>query len=321
LPALFIDVISLIFKLWRLRIDLYFDLEVYSAFSTVITTLSLSRNRYGFYIANTNFRRELHTHLVYFNDYQQISRIYLQFARACGINTLDLMMEKPVLKDKLVAEFLSALGKNKLPQDVSYIIVNPNASDLLFERRWPMEYFVSMLDGLTQNWPHPVFILGSPDERNYSRVLLEKLSDRAKKSVFDLTGEISFGAAMVFINRARLVITNDSGLYHVAASFKVPIISLWGPGRPEHYADTDSAGDSFVFYSSGIYCSPCIYRTDFPPCRGNNVCMKSISPKEVYKKTCQLLKVDALADTSGMERIYEAKKNKKFDIIIKHPGY
>ncbi|MBU2257599.1 MAG: glycosyltransferase family 9 protein, partial [Candidatus Omnitrophica bacterium] len=321
IPTIFIDVVGLIFKLWASRIDLYFDLEVYSAFSTVITTLSFSRNRYGFYIANTDFRRELHTHLVYFNDYQQISRIYLQFARACGINNQDLAMEKPVLKDEHLAEFSRTLGKNKLAQDIPYIIVNPNASDLLLERRWPMEYFVSLLESLAQNWPHPIFILGSEDERNYSRVLLEKLSDKAKQNVFDLAGEISFGAAMVFINKARLVITNDSGLYHVAASFKVAIISLWGPGRPEHYADTDSKEDSFVFYSSGIYCSPCIYRTDFPPCRGNNVCMKSISPKEVYRKASQLLKVDALADTSEMERIYEAQKNKKFDIIIKHPGY
>lgn len=321
IPALFIDAVTLIFKLWVSRIDLYFDLEVYSAFSTVITTLSLSRNRYGFYIANTNFRRELHTHLVYFNDYRQISSIYFQFARACGIDEADLQIEKPVLKDEFKLEFLTVLRKNKLSDTVPYIIINPNASDLLLERRWPMDYFVLLIDALAIDWPNPIFILGSPDERNYSRILWARLSDKAKKSVFDLSGEVSFGAAMVFINKARLMITNDSGLYHVAASFKTPMISLWGPGRPEHYADTDTADDSFVFYSPDIYCSPCIYRTDFPPCRGNNVCMKSIAPRGVYKKACELLKINANADTPGMERIFEIQRNKKFDIIIKHPGY
>ncbi len=318
---IFFDVLFLLPRLWHYKIDLYFDLEVYSAFSTVITTLSLSRNRYGFYIANTNFRRELHTHLVYFNDYRQISSIYFQFARACGIDKGDFGIEKPVLKDELKVEFLKAMQKNKFPETIPYIIINPNASDLLLERRWPMEYFVLLIDALVIDWPNPIFILGSPDERNYSRACWGKLSDKAKKNVVNLSGEVSFGAAMVFINKARLMITNDSGLYHVAASFKIPMISLWGPGRPEHYADTDTRVDSFVFYSPDIYCSPCIYRTDFPPCRGNNVCMKSIPPKEVYKKACELLKINADADTSGMDRIFETQKNKKFDIIIKHPGY
>ena len=73
-------------RLWHYKIDLYFDLEVYSAFSTILATLSLARNRYGFYIANTNFRREPHTHLVYFNDYRQISSSLFSIARACGID-------------------------------------------------------------------------------------------------------------------------------------------------------------------------------------------------------------------------------------------
>ena len=62
------------------------------------------------------------------------------------------------------------MQKNKFPETIPYIIINPNASDLLLERRWPMEYFVSLIDALVIDWPNPIFILGSPDERNYSRV-------------------------------------------------------------------------------------------------------------------------------------------------------
>ena len=41
----------------------------------------------------------------------------------------------------------------------------------------------------------------------------------------------------------------------------------------------------------------------------------------VYKKACELLKINADANTSVMDRIFETQKNKKFDIIIKHSGY
>ena len=81
------------------------------------------------------------------------------------------------------------------------------------------------------------------------------------------------------------MITNDSGLYHIAASFKIPMISLRGPGRPEHYADTGYQGWIVLFFTHPIFTVLLVsIALIFLPCRGNNVCMKSIPPKEVYIK-------------------------------------
>jgi len=77
-------------NLWQLHVDLYFDLEVYSAYSTLMATLSLARNRYGFYRESTAFRLGLHTHLVYFNDNRNISYIYMMLSKACGAFSLNL---------------------------------------------------------------------------------------------------------------------------------------------------------------------------------------------------------------------------------------
>lgn len=316
--SLFVDTVYLLFKLWQARIDLYFDLEVYSAFSTIITTLSLARNRYGFYTSSTMFRGQLNTHMVYFNDYQNISTIYLQFARACGISETDYKIQKVGIREQAKLELANWMKKRNLSGKASYIVINPNASDLLLERRWPLDYFVLLINALTLSWHNPIFIVGSPDENPYVTMLREKLSEQAKAFTVDLSGEVSLEATMALIEKARLMITNDSGLYHMAVSFGIPVISLWGPVRPQHYTD-DRNENNIIFYSRKIYCSPCIHRTDFPPCRGNNVCMKSISPKGVYKKACEILEIMPNADTFSMDSIYETECNKNFDIIVKSP--
>jgi len=90
--SLGLDTLRLIVKLWSLRVDLYFDLEVYSAFATIVPLLGLARNRYGFYTDASFFKRALNTHLVYFNDTKHISVIYNQLARACGIKWDDISL-------------------------------------------------------------------------------------------------------------------------------------------------------------------------------------------------------------------------------------
>lgn len=316
--TLFIDTGVLIFRLWQYRVDLYFDLEIYSAFSSILALLSLARNRYGFYKDTTFFRRGLNTHLVYFNDSQHISRIYLQLARACGTNNMYYKIERLKPQPGDIAEVKGWLVRNKLPEDTGYIVINPNASDLLLERRWPVDYFVALIDLLAISWHQPIYIVGSPEEHMYVSTLHNKLSPAAKKVTFNTAGVISFGAAVALISKARIMLTNDSGLYHIATSLEIPVVSLWGPGDPDHYADHEAKNNE-IFYCKDIYCSPCLYKTDFPPCRGNNACMKSIAPKEVYKKICKLLNIDASANTSKMDMVYAKEKYQDLDITLRLP--
>lgn len=315
--SLFIDVVALIVKLWRSKIDLYFDLEVYSAFSTILATLSLARNRYGFYRESTRFRLGLSTHLIYFNDRQHISRIYLQLARACSIKNTDIdyKIEKVSIQEQSRSELRGWLELNKLQDNTPYIVINPNASDLLLERRWPIIYFTSLIDALAVNWHSPIFIVGSPQEYSYNDTLYNKLYPQAKKITFNSAGKISLKAVMALISQAKLMITNDSGLYHIAVSLNIPTISLWGPGNPRHYGDIDS-DKNVIFYSQEIYCRPCLYRTDFPPCRGNNICMRLISPREVYKKVCEILRISSNADTYHMDYLYEKENHQDFDTTV-----
>ncbi|MDH4221069.1 MAG: hypothetical protein OEW23_20115, partial [Candidatus Aminicenantes bacterium] len=63
-------------KLITKKIDLFFNLEVYSSFSTFISVFSLARNRFGFYLRSTAFRKGLDTHHVFYNQHKNIREIY-----------------------------------------------------------------------------------------------------------------------------------------------------------------------------------------------------------------------------------------------------
>jgi ADP-heptose:LPS heptosyltransferase len=282
--------LRLLVRLWKEKIDLYFDLEVYSSYSTLIETLSCARNRYGFYRKSTGFRMGLHTKLVFFNTHHPISKVYAQLARSCGAEPTDLTIEKISIfaQDRIEFENWAKqhLGGRK------YLAVNPNASDLLLERRWPAEYFADFINqfgNLVTN-SISIVLLGAPAEREYVSGVYSQLSEKAKRITFNVAGELSLGAVFALIDSALLLITVDSGPYHFATSLNTPTLSLWGPVRPSHYSSEESA--KMIIYKN-IYCSPCLHHADKPPCKGNNVCMKLIQPFEVLALTLEFLGIDA----------------------------
>ena len=288
-------------------IDLYFDLEVYSAASSCLSLLSLARNRFGLYRHSAGFKRGLFTHLLYFNVNMPIRQIYLQLLAMTGAKEpfsveLERVALRPEDRANLTAQ-LEAAGQ-RLPE--RYVIVNPNASDLLLERRWPAAHFQRLLTMLVERGHHPVLV-GAPSERPYVTELWQGLPETTRARTANLAGAIGLAELFALIEGATCVITNDTGPMHVAFSLNRPTVCLFGPGSPEHYAV--ERPNTQILYK-GIFCSPCIYETDEPPCNGHNVCMQWISPEEVLDAAERLIqgqpsrdwradRVTRLSDASG----------------------
>lgn len=278
--------ISLIAKLWLLRPELYFDMEVYSSYSAIIANLSLARNRYGFYRKSAAYKKGLFTHLVFFNTRRHIAEIYSQMGLMAGaevkVDIANLLVVYPEDEVKLSYLFEKQDLKGK-----RLTLVNPNASDLLIERRWPEERWAAYLDRATQRWPQLFFLLvGAPNERKYVSEIYHQLSPETKGKVINLAGEADFGTYLALIKIVDLVITIDSGPLHIAASLGKQTISLWGPGDPGHYAPLDRKHR--ILYEPE-YCSPCLYHADVPPCNGDNTCMRNLPVKELLEATGEYL--------------------------------
>lgn len=275
---LLLSVLRLLTTLWMAHIDIFINLEIYSYFSSIVAAMSLSRQRLG-YCRQSFFRSNgMYTQLLFFNTRAPISQIYLQMARSIGCKVTNSELSCPRPAHREIADLQAALpeflgGKNPPP----YIVINPNASMLRIERRWPCDRYQDLIRRLRKSLPHLAIVLsGAPDEVAYVRTLLDSLGDT--QGVYRAAGKTYLGAFIALVDGAKLLITNDSGPMHLAFALHKPTVALFGPESPRHYGMSSNA---VVLYGN-VYCSPCTHEFVFPPCRGDNQCMKAISVEAVF---------------------------------------
>lgn len=289
---------SSLFKLWKSRPQLYFDLEIYSDFSSVFTTLSLSTNRIGFYLRSSSFRMGTYTHMMFFNPKIVISDVYLQMAALVGCK----------IEEK---KFLRFQKKDTSPFDFNYLVINPNASDLRLERKWPEANFVALSQQLLEQFSdtHLVFI-GAPSERAYTQKIIAQLKD---SRVHNTAGDTNIDQVIEIIQHAQAVITNDTGPMHLTLMTNTPSVSLFGPCAPEQYGLN---GKQHKILYKPVYCSPCVHEFEKAPCNGNNVCMQLITVHEVFTAVSGLLKGENV-ESPSQEKISFQYQQKTLGLVLR----
>lgn len=273
-------------QLWKNKADLYIDLETYSYYSTAVATLSMARNRLGFYRVERNIRMGVYTHMMFFNSRAPIAQSYLQMARLTGCRELTEQLYPFTIKEEArisMHEKLSAMGCKASDK---YVVVNCNASDLRIERRWPSGNFVALLEELTKEFhDHRFLLIGSADERGWVESVYTQLSPTAKLKSINTAGQFTLNELFALINGSLLTITNDTGPMHISFALQKPTVCLFGPASPSQYGQNKWA---YGFYKN-IYCSPCVHDFLTPPCNGNNQCMQLIRVDEVAALCKRLL--------------------------------
>ena len=110
--------------------------------------------------------------------------------------------------------------------------------------------------------PYPVILLGGPDDRDEGDLIAEPDSVKT----YNACGKFNLSESARLVEKARVVISNDTGLMHIAAAFKKPLVSLWGNTSPEmgmfpYYGynnlKTIVAPLSFIAENKNISCHPC----------------------------------------------------------------
>ena len=270
----------------RMRANLYFDLEVYSAFASLLALFAVTRNRLGFYRHSATFKNGIYTHLVYFNSRMPVRQLYLQLGRVAGIPAGQGEITGPLVvhdhERSKVSQFLCEVPGWQAEKP--YIVINPNASPLLVERRWPIENVVEAIERLVSSGSQ-IALIGSPDEAKYVQGLYEMLPPDVRLRVVNTAGRLTFGELLALLKGAACVLTNDTGPMHMAIALERPTVCLFGPANPEHYGQDLPFVE--IFYER-VYCSPCLYEADVPPCGGYNICMQRIKPEGVVAAVLKL---------------------------------
>lgn len=259
------------------RIDLYFDLEVYSYFSTFLTFLSNAKRKFGLHRIEGRFRSGVYHHVIYYNNHIPVAQVYLQLARMIPVtSTVEVLYN-----------FFQITNNNgsldsKFPFQISsdFIVVNPNASELRVERRWGAQNFSVLINLLAGKFPSTQFVItGAANEIEYVKEVMTGIQSEFSSRVIDSSGKLSLKQLIGLISSCKMMVTNDSGPMHLAFAVEAPVVALFGPCSPQQYQISDKA----VVIHQNVYCSPCVHLFLTPPCKGDNQCMKKISVERVLK--------------------------------------
>ena len=99
-------------------------------------------------------------------------------------------------------------------------------------KRWPDYHYADLAKQLISAG-FQVCIFGSANDQTVSEQILAQLSDAEKQACVDLCGKTSLQAAIDLLAGARAVVSNDSGLMHMAAALGTPLVALYGPTSPD----------------------------------------------------------------------------------------
>ncbi len=140
---------------------------------------------------------------------------------------------------------------------------------------WPASHYADLARALHRQSGLPVALLGSGKEA----ALCEEISHAAPDACRVLAGKISLIDAMALIAAARGVVSNDSGLMHVAAAFGIPQVAVFGSTSPEHTPPLNArARVIWLKEELQLDCAPCFERT----CRfGHYRCLTGVTPDRV----------------------------------------
>jgi len=140
---------------------------------------------------------------------------------------------------------------------------------------WPAEHYAELARTLAAAHGLPILLLGSGKEL----ALCEQIARHAEGACRVLAGKTSLLDAMALIAGSRGVVSNDSGLMHVAAAFGVPQVAVFGSTSPEHTPPLNpKARVLWLKEELQLDCAPCFDRV----CRfGHTRCLTGVSPQRV----------------------------------------
>ena len=152
-------------------------------------------------------------------------------------------------------------------------------------KRWEEKYFVEIALYFLRN-DYVVMLFGSDDDMGLKRILDSIKKQDNNKNLMDLVGKTDINLLCDYISMLDLFITNDSGPMHIAASFCVPMIAIFGPTDAKETSPYN-ANNATILLDKHLSCAPCKKR-ECPLIHHN--CMKLITPDEVIMHANKLLR-------------------------------
>jgi ADP-heptose:LPS heptosyltransferase len=204
--------------------DLALQMQGSGVITNPLTALFGAKDMAGYYLPG-NFLPNEKSFLEYPEGEHEV-HIFLRLMQFLGASEVSDQMEFPVRAEERVA--FEHLRIQTGIETGRYVCLHPGAR--FVGRRWPAEKFALVGDHL-QKKGYQVILTGTKEEQPLTRAV----SQNMRQPALDLAGETDLGVLANLLADARLLVSNDTGVSHLAAALQVPSVILFSASDPNRW--------------------------------------------------------------------------------------
>lgn len=164
----------------------------------------------------------------------------------------------------------AVLAKHNIPWSGKPVLALCAGAEFGPSKRWPESYYADVANQkIAEGWD--VWLFGSPKDKPITAEIMQLTQNRCE----NLAGRLLLAETIDLLSLTSGVVTNDSGLMHVAAALEKPLIAIYGSTSPDF---TPPLGREAHVLKLNLPCQPCFERTC--PLL-HHKCMLDIKPERV----------------------------------------
>jgi len=250
------------------RYDLLISLSSSEACLT-LTALSKAKVKAGFshfpMDLFLDIKETIEGHNSWFNNRKLLSQLHINATKNDYVGLLNIRSDISDTTD----------------QSTRYVVLSPGASRRRHMKTWDNTNFAKLILLLSKHFNLKPVLIGGRDNREDNQQIIA--TAQAEGTITDIENitEASLLSIASVIQRAQLFVGIDSGFMHVASSFDIPVVALFGPTDPFYVGPQNKR--SIVVREESMECVPCYLQN----CEHKN-CMQNLSVEKVFQ-ACEKL--------------------------------
>ncbi|MDD5477243.1 MAG: lipopolysaccharide heptosyltransferase II [Candidatus Omnitrophica bacterium] len=203
----------------------------------------------------------------------------------------------------------SILNEKKLTDYAKLIAVAPGSRSQI--KCWDKQNFSQLCSRLLKE-NYGIVLVGDKVDQPVCSYIHNSCS-----GVVDLCAKTTLGQLAVLLKKAKLLVSNDSAVMHLASYLNVPVVAIFGPTNETKYAPWS---ENSVVVKKDIFCRPC----EKAQCRfGTLACMACIKPDEVFSQVKSVLAGNAEEISENMDKQYHriliSRTDRIGDVLLSTP--
>lgn len=155
----------------------------------------------------------------------------LDLMKTIHVNS-DFPVEFPLLPlpEESLLSVKKLLSESGYHSHLPLVAVHPGCNPKAHYKRWPPENYMSLLNQLQSRHALQILLVGSSDET----VALQQIENGLTVKPFNVAGKMNLLETACALSFCKLLISNDSGIMHLATAVNVPVFAIFGPTNDRH---------------------------------------------------------------------------------------